>query len=250
MKIGLVTGGGSGIGRATSHLLAARDHHVVVADLKASAAEKVVKEIHDAGGQATAHQVDVCVEEEVDSLFSSIMEQFGRLDSAVNNAGITGPIGPIHEFDLEAAKTIFELDLVSVFSCLQQETRIMRGQGSGNIVNLSSIWGLTAGADYAAYTAAKHGVSGLTKAAALETAQLGVRVNAICPGFTVTPMITDQGLKLQRGSAEFAAAGAMHPMNRLGEPEEMARSIYWLLSDEASFVTGHLLSVDGGFVAQ
>ncbi|GAA3704884.1 SDR family oxidoreductase [Arthrobacter ginkgonis] len=249
-KIGLVTGGGSGIGRATAHLLAARDHHVVVADMNKENADKVVQEIHSAGGQASAQRVDVRDDDDVAALFVGIKDQFGRLDSAVNNAGITGPIGPIHEFDLEAANTILDIDLISVFVCLQQEIRLMQEQGSGSIVNLSSIWGLTAGANYAAYTAAKHGVSGLTRAAALETAQLGIRVNAICPGFTVTPMITDQGLKLQRGTKEFEAAGAFHPIGRMGEPEEMAASIGWLLSDEASFVTGHLLSVDGGFVAQ
>ncbi len=249
-KIGLVTGGGSGIGRATSHLLASRNHHVIVADMNQENAEVVVREIRNSGFKATAKQVDVTDDAAVATLFADIKEEFGRLDSAVNNAGITGPIGPIHEFDLGAANTIFDVDLISVFVCLQQEIRIMQEQGSGSIVNLSSIWGLTAGANYAAYTAAKHGVSGLTRAAALETAGLGIRVNAICPGFTVTPMITDQGLKLQRGTKEFQAAGEFHPIGRMGEPEEMAASICWLLGEEASFVTGHMLSVDGGFVAQ
>jgi NAD(P)-dependent dehydrogenase (short-subunit alcohol dehydrogenase family) len=249
-KIGLVTGAGSGIGRATAHLLASRDHHVIVADMNKENADKVVQEIRNSGLQATAKQIDVTDDDAVAALFAEIDEEFGQLDSAVNNAGITGPIGPVQEFDLTAANTILDVDLISVFVCLQQEIRMMQKQGSGSIVNLSSIWGLTAGANYAAYTAAKHGVSGLTRAAALETAQLGIRVNAICPGFTVTPMLTDQGLKLQRGTKEFEAAGAFHPMGRMGEPGEMAASICWLLGDESSFVTGHLLSVDGGFVAQ
>ncbi|MDJ0460027.1 SDR family NAD(P)-dependent oxidoreductase [Arthrobacter sp. NQ7] len=249
-KIGLVTGGGSGIGRATAHLLASRDHHVIVADMNKENADKVVEEIHSSGLTATGKHLDVTDDAAVAGLFTEIKKEFGRLDSAVNNAGITGPIGPVHEFDLDAANAIIDVDLISVFVCLQQEIRIMQEQGSGSIVSLSSIWGLTAGANYAAYSAAKHGVSGLTRAAALETAGLGIRINAICPGFTLTPMITDQGLRLQRGTDEFKAAGSFHPMGRMGEPEEMAASICWLLGDEASFVTGHMLSVDGGFVAQ
>ncbi|WP_210604346.1 SDR family NAD(P)-dependent oxidoreductase [Brevibacterium oceani] len=249
-KTGLVTGGGSGIGRATSHVLAERGHHVIVADMNIDAADRVVAEIEHAGGVASSHQVNVCNDEEVESLFARIRDEFGGLDSAVNNAGITGPIGSIEDFDLGAAQTIFDIDIIAVFVCLQQELKIMLEQGSGSIVNLSSIWGLTAGANYAAYTSAKHGVSGLTRAAALETARTGIRVNALCPGFTVTPMLTDQGLKLKPGTPEFDDVGAMHPMGRLGDPEEMAQTISWLLSEEASFVTGHLMSVDGGFVAQ
>ena len=137
-----------------------------------------------------------------------------------------------------------------VISCMQAEFKVMIPGGGGAIVNTSSIWGLTGSGNFVAYSAAEHGVAGATRAAAMEVAEQGIRVNAIAPGFTFTPIISDQGLMIQRGSAEYKTAAAHHPMNPWGEPEDMAEGIAWLLSDKVSFVTGTVLSIDGGFVAR
>jgi NAD(P)-dependent dehydrogenase (short-subunit alcohol dehydrogenase family) len=249
-KIALVTGGGSGMGRSTALLLAARGAAVIVADMNAANAAKVAAEIEAAGGTATAVTCNVADQGSVRATMAMIADRYGRLDYAANNAGITGPIGPLVDFDLAAARNIIDVNLMGVMVCMQEELKLMLPRGTGSIVNTCSIWGLVAGAQYAAYTASKHAVAGLTKAVALETAQQGVRVNAICPGFTETPMITDQGLKLKRGTEGYEQAANAHPIGRMGQAEDMANAIAWLLSDEAAFVTGTCLSVDGGFTAR
>jgi NAD(P)-dependent dehydrogenase (short-subunit alcohol dehydrogenase family) len=249
-KVALVTGGASGIGYKTALRLARGGAKVVIADMNADKLAKVKAEIESNGGRAHTTICDVTKDADVAAAVSVAVNTFGRLDFGVNNAGITGPVGPLVEYDLDAARQIIAVDLMAVISCMQAELKVMVPQGCGAIVNTSSIWGLTAGANFVAYSAAKHGVSGATKAAALEVAELGIRVNAIAPGFTETPMITDQGLMIRRGSKEYNEAAAAHPMNRWGQPEEMAEGISWLLSNAASFVTGTVLSIDGGFVAR
>ncbi|WP_176079854.1 SDR family NAD(P)-dependent oxidoreductase [Paraburkholderia tropica] len=249
-KIAVITGGGSGIGRAASRVLSEYGATVFVADINLEHANAVARMINDVGGNAHAVHCDIGSQESIHSLFQTIQARYDRIDYAIHNAGITGPIASIADYPLKAARDIFSVNLTGAFICMQEALKMMIPRRRGAIVNTSSIWGLTAGANYAAYTASKHGVVGLTKAAALETAQLGIRVNAICPGFTETPLLTEQGLKLKPGTAEFEAAGNAQPMGRLGQPEEMAQAIAWLCSDASSFVTGHCLSVDGGFIAR
>lgn len=249
-KVALVTGGASGIGRATALRLAGGGAKVLIADMNAARLEAVKAEIEAAGGIAATRVCDVTDDAQVEATVQAAVQTFGRLDYGVNNAGITGPIAPLVEYDLAAARQILAIDLMAVMSCMQAQFKVMIPQGGGAIVNTSSIWGLTAGANFVAYTAAKHGVSGATKAAALEVAEQGIRVNAIAPGFTYTPMVADQGLMIKKDTEEYAAGAANHPMNRWGEAENMADGIAFLLSDRAEFITGTILSIDGGFVAR
>ncbi len=249
-KVALITGGASGIGYKTAIRLASAGAKVVLADMNAANLEKVKGEIEAAGGVAHTVVCNVTDDRDNAAAVRAAVKVFGRLDFGVNNAGITGPIGPLVDYDLDAVRQIIAIDLVAVISCMKEQLKVMLPQGGGSIVNTCSIWGLTAGANFVAYTAAKHGVAGATKATALEVAEKGVRINAIAPGFTETPLVTDQGLAIKRGTKEYADAAAAHPMNRWGQPEDMAEGIAWLLSDKASFVTGTILSIDGGFVAR
>ena len=249
-KVAVVTGGASGIGEATALLLAKRGAKVVIADMNEAKLAKVKADVEALGGEALAVTCNVTKDDEVASMVKQTVDRFGTLDFGVNNAGITGPIGPLVDYDLDAAREILAIDVVAVIACMKEEMKVMLGKGGGAIVNTCSIWSFTAGANFVAYCAAKHGVVGATKAAALETATKGIRVNGIAPGFTETPLITEQGLKLKPGMKEYDEAGAAHPMNRMGQPHEMAEGIVWLLSDAASFVTGSILSIDGGFNAR
>jgi NAD(P)-dependent dehydrogenase (short-subunit alcohol dehydrogenase family) len=233
-KVAIVTGSASGIGHKTALRLAGGGARVVLADMSADKLTRVQSEIEANGGVAKAVTCDVTKDADVRAAVKAAVDTFGRLDYGVNNAGITGPIGPLVDYDLDAARQIIAIDLMSVISCMQAEFKVMISGGGGSIVNTSSICGLTAGGNFVAYTAAKHGVAGATKAAALEVAEQGIRVNAIAPGFTYTPMISDQGLMIKKGSEAYTAAAANHPMNRWGEAEDMAEGIVWLLSEKAS----------------
>lgn len=246
-KAALVTGGASGIGRATALLLAREGARVLVCDRDAAGAEKTAAEIGAAGGEAAFRAADVQREEDVRAAVRAAVEGFGRLDCAVNNAGITGDIGPLHAIDLSTWHEILAVNLTGVFLCLKHEIPVMQAQGGGAIVNLSSGAGVVGTPGLAPYSASKHGVLGLTKTAALENAATGVRVNAICPGSTDTPLL--------RGAMEANAALEKlvlrgQPGGRLGRPEEIAEACVWLCSDRASFVTGESLLVDGGAVAR
>lgn len=247
-RIVLVTGGGSGIGRSTALRLADEGDTVLIIDVNLDAANAVAEAIKAGGGDAAAYSCDVSSHEKLRKLFGSIESEWGRLDDAVNNAGITGPIGPLESISPESISSLISINLLSVLFCMQYEIAIMKRAAKGAIVNTCSIWGLNGSANYVAYAASKHGVAGATKSAALETATHGIRIDAVCPGFIRTPMNMQSGLSLEQDQAALRAREALHPMNRLGEPEEIASAISFLLSDESSFVTGHLLSVDGGFV--
>lgn len=249
-KVAMVTGGASGIGRSTALRIAGEGAKVLLVDMNEEKVASVKSEIETAGGTAEYRLCDVTNDADVNATVQAAVDAFGRLDYGVNNAGITGPIGPLVDYDLEAARQIIAIDLMAVLTCMQAQFKVMMPQGRGAIVNTSSIWGLTAGGNFVAYTAAKHGVSGATKAAALEVAEQGIRVNAIAPGFTYTPMVSDQGLTIKRDTEEYKAGAANHPMNRWGEPENMADGIAFLLSERADFITGTILSIDGGFVAR
>ena len=246
----LVTGGAQGIGRSIAVHGAERGARVVVADLDDAMGAKTVAEITEAGGAATFYRCDVAIPDDVEGAVQHAIDTYGRLDAAVNNAGIVGPITPTHEYPLEMFDRVLAVNLRGVFVCLQAELRWMLRQRSGAIVNISSVAGFRGFANFSAYNASKHGVVGLTRTAAVEVAISGVRVNSVAPGFCETPMVVEQGLKAERGTDAHRNIAALHPMDRLGDPSEVALAALWLCSDAASFVTGHNLAVDGGLLAR
>jgi NAD(P)-dependent dehydrogenase (short-subunit alcohol dehydrogenase family) len=247
-KVALVTGAGSGIGRATSLQLAAEGARVVAADISLAGAEETVAQLRAAGGEGRAVRCDVTVESDVEAAVAAAVAAYGRLDCAVNNAGVEGTIAPLREQSAADWQRTIDINLTGVFLSLKHELAVMEPQGSGSIVNISSVLGVVAFATSAAYTASKHGVIGLTKVAALEASPLGVRVNAVCPGFVETPM-AERGRAIV-GDDVYVGLRQLHAVKRLGEAPEIAESIVWLLSDASSFVTGASIMVDGGFTAQ
>ncbi len=246
-KVSLITGGGSGIGRATALLFGREGARVVIADYNAEGGERAAKEIRDAGGAAEFHAADMSNPAQVEALIAKIAAAHGRLDCAFNNAGIAGRMTNTAECLLENWDRVIAINLSGVFYCMKYEIVQMLKQGGGSIVNTSSVAGLIGLAGGPAYVAAKHGVAGLTKTAALEFAQRGIRVNAVCPGFIRTPMVERV---LDRGSFNEEQIFAAEPMHRMGKPEEIAEAVLWLCSDASSFVTGLPMPVDGGYVAQ
>jgi NAD(P)-dependent dehydrogenase (short-subunit alcohol dehydrogenase family) len=248
-KVALVTGGASGIGRATALTFAREGANLVVADMNEDGGQQTVHMITENGGEATFVQVDVTSASAVEAMISKTVETYGRLDCAHNNAGIgSRPRAPLHECTEETWDRVLGINLKGVWLCMKYEIIQMLAQGSGTIVNTASIMGLVGSwSGSGAYNASKHGVVGLTKTAALEYAKLGIRVNAVCPGYIRTPLI-DHAL-LSRPEMEEQII-ARHPVGRMGQPEEIAEAVGWLCSDAASFVTGHTMTVDGGYVAQ
>jgi NAD(P)-dependent dehydrogenase (short-subunit alcohol dehydrogenase family) len=246
-KAALVTGGAKGIGRATALAFAREGARVLLCDLDADAGRAVAREIGEAGGDARFRRADVTREEDVAAVVAACVEAFGRLDCAVNNAGITGTGGPLASLSLDDFRRVIDVNLTSVFLCMKHELPVMQGQGSGAIVNLASGAGLIAVPFLAPYCASKHGVLGLTKTAAAENAKTGVRVNAICPGSTDTPML--RGAMAASPDLEKLIL-ASSPSGRLGRAEEVAEAAVWLCSDRASFVSGESMLVDGGAVAR
>ena len=246
-KVALVTGAGSGIGRASALAFAREGARVVASDIDRASGESVTQEIRRAGLDAVFVRCDVTVERDVEALVQSALEAFGRLDCAHNNAGGPGKGGLMHEIPTEEWNAILALNLTGVFLCMKHEIPVMVRQGSGAIVNTSSGAGLVAVPLLAHYAAAKHGVLGLTKTAALENARTGLRINAICPGSVETP-----ALRAHMAKDPAIAKGilATQPGGRLGTPDEIAEAVIWLCSDRASFVTGESFVVDGGAVAR
>lgn len=245
-KVCLVTGAASGIGRASALAFAREGAILTLADVSPNG-EQTARMAQDLGGRATFCHCDIGVPSEVEALIASIVDRHGRLDCAFNNAGIEGPLTPMIDVTEELWDRIMRVDLRGVWLCLKHEIRQMLLQGRGAIVNTSSTAGICGTPGYSPYTAAKHGVIGLTKTVALEYAKSGIRVNAICPGMTDTPMMD----RLLGGSAEtekLFLAGT--PIGRKARPEEIAAAAVWLCSDESSFVTGAVLPVDGGVFAQ
>ena len=247
-KVAMVTGAGSGIGRATALAFAREGAKVVVADIVVDGGEETERIIRDSGGEAIFVKTDVTVASQVEALINTAVQTYGRLDCAANTAGITQPVAPTHELQEDIWDSVITINLKGVWLCMRYQIRQMLHQGSGAIVNTSSSVGLWATPNLPAYTASKHGVNGLTKAAALENARKGIRVNAVCPGATQTPMIKRFVADSPDHNLEVMADKS--PMGRLGTPEEQAAAVIWLCSDAASFVTGTILSVDGGQVAE
>ncbi len=243
-KVALVTGGGSGLGRACALAFAAEGADVVVADVNADGGAETIGLIER---PSEFLKVDVTEPDEVAGMVERTVERFGRLDCAVNNAGTTGPGAPTADYSLEDWERTLALNLTSVFLCLKHEIPAMVANGGGAIVNMASGAGLVGFAGLPAYVASKHGVVGLTRAAALEYVKAGVRVNAVCPGSTRTPML--EGFMGGDERIEKMMTASV-PLGRLGRPEEIAQAVVWLCSDAASFVVGHAMAVDGGSVIQ
>jgi NAD(P)-dependent dehydrogenase (short-subunit alcohol dehydrogenase family) len=246
-KVALITGGSSGIGRAAALLFGREGAKVMVADYNAEGGERTTKSIREAGGVAAFHAADVSNPSEVEALIAKVVETYGRIDCAFNNAGIEGQMSNTAECSIENWNRVIAIDLTSVFLCMKFELAQMIKSGAGSIVNTASVAGILGLANAPAYVAAKHGVAGLTKTAALEFAQKGIRVNAVCPGFIRTPMVERV---LDRGVFSEEQIFAAEPMHRMGKPEEIAETVLWLCSDASSFVTGLPMPVDGGYAAQ
>jgi NAD(P)-dependent dehydrogenase (short-subunit alcohol dehydrogenase family) len=247
-KVALVTGGGSGIGRATAQLFAREGATVVVADYVVEGGEETVRLITEAGGKAKFIPADVSRATHVEGMVRQVVETFGRLDCAHNNAGIEGDMVPLVEYPEEDWDRIIDVNLKGVFLGMKYEIAQMLKQGGGGaIVNTASVAGLVGFAGLAGYVSSKFGVVGITKGAALEYAKAGIRVNAVCPGVIRTPMV--QRVITEQPEME-AGLLAGEPIGRLGEPGEIGEAVVWLCSGRASFVTGHAFAVDGGWVAQ
>ncbi len=244
-KSAIVTGGASGIGAAIVRQLARAGARVLVADLDMSAAEAIAAEVTAAGGVAEAHKVDVGTATEVEAMVARAVTAFGGLHLAVNNAGIGGPAAPTGEYPLDGWHKVIDVNLNSVFYGLRYEIPAILASGGGAIVNMASILGSVGFAMSPAYVASKHAIVGLTKNAAIEYAKQNIRVNAIGPGFIDTPLLSKN---LTPEVLEFIKS--LHPVGRLGTSDEVAALTLFLLSDQASFITGSYHLVDGGYVAQ
>jgi NAD(P)-dependent dehydrogenase (short-subunit alcohol dehydrogenase family) len=245
-KVCLVTGASSGIGKAAALAFAREGAILMLADISAEG-EQTARMARELGGRADFTRCDIAEPAEVEALINSIVDRYGRLDCAFNNAGIEGPLTPMIEVMEELWDRIIRVDLRGVWLCLKHEIRQMMRQGHGAIVNTSSTAGICGTPGYSPYTAAKHGVIGLTKSVALQYAKSGIRVNAICPGLTDTPMM-DRILGGDPEMEKLFVAGT--PIGRKARPEEIAAAAIWLCSEESSFVTGAVLPVDGGVFAQ
>jgi NAD(P)-dependent dehydrogenase (short-subunit alcohol dehydrogenase family) len=244
-RTALVTGSAGGIGRATALAFAKAGANVVIADTNLDGLNETAALVKDQGGQAIVVRTDITKPEEVERAVGEAVSKFGRLDFAHNNAGILGAFAPIAEYPLSEFRKVMEIDCTGVFICMQYELKQMEAQGGGAIVNTASASGLIGYSGISAYTAAKHAVVGLTRNAAVEYAKKNIRVNAICPGVTSTPMTA--GMMADPASLEQAASGI--PMGRVAQPEEIAELVLWLCSPRSSFVTGSIVSIDGGYTA-
>jgi NAD(P)-dependent dehydrogenase (short-subunit alcohol dehydrogenase family) len=247
-KVILVTGGGSGIGRATALRLAREGAKIMIADYVPDSAVKTVAMIKEAGGTADCFAADVSVTRQVEAMINKTVETYGRLDGAFNNAGIEGKMGTdtVTASEENFDRTI-AINLKGVWLCMKYEIPQMLKQGVGAIVNTASVAGLVGIEGAAAYNASKHGVIGLTKTAALEYAQKNIRVNCVCPGAIQTPMTARI---IDSGQMNEDDVSAFEPVGRWGQPSEIGEGVVWLLSDASSFVTGHSMVIDGGWVAR
>lgn len=245
-KVALVTGGASGIGRASAILYAKQGAKVMVSDVNDDGGKETVRYITDNGGAAHYFRCNVASPEECETLVQSTVNHFGHLDVACNAAGIGGDMGRTAQHGIESWQRVIEINLNGVFYCMKYQLTAMLTGGGGVIVNISSVLGMVSSDGSPAYVAAKHGVIGLTQNAAVEYATKNIRVNAVGPGFIQTPMIKfwEENPRIKE------AVLAQHPIGRMGTPEEVAEMVIWLSSDKASFVTGGFYAVDGGFLAR
>ena len=247
-KVALVTGGASGIGRATALAFAREGAKTVVSDIDADGGHETVHMIEDSGGEATFVPADVTMSHEVEALVDRAVGAYGRLDCAFNNAGLERELtNPGGRFDEETFQSVIDANLKGVWLCMKHEIVQMVEQGSGAIVNTSSVAGLVGIPDQPIYVASKHAVSGLTKSAAVEYAGRGIRINAVCPGLVNTPLME----RIYASNPDLKSeADSWQPIGRIAQPEEIAEAVIWLCSDKASFVVGHMLTIDGGLVVR
>ena len=243
-KVVIITGAASGIGKATAELFAKHGASVVISDIQEAEGKATTENIIANGGKASFIKTDVSRPEEMEALVNFAIKTYGKLDIAINNAGIGGELNPIADMSIEGWNKVIEVNLNSIFYGMKYQIQAMLKNGGGSIVNIASILGAVGFAGSSAYTAAKHGVLGISKAAALEYSAHGIRINAVGPGFIETPLLNalDAEMKSQLAS--------LHPIGRLGTSEEVAELILWLASDKASFVTGSYYPVDGGYLAR
>ena len=244
-KVALVTGAGSGIGKAISLLYSSEGAKVAVSDIDEKGGNETVTEIKAKGGEAIFVKSDTSKADDSKKVVDEVVKQLGGLHIAVNNAGIGGPLKPVGEYPIEGWDKVISINLSGVFYGLRYQIPAMISSGGGSIVNVASILGKVGTKNSAAYVAAKHGVIGLTEAAALEYADQNIRINSIGPGYIMTPLV-----KKSLDEAAIKALEGLHPMGRLGTSEEVAELALWLNSDKASFVTGAYYNVDGGYLAQ
>ncbi len=246
-KVALVTGGGSGIGRATAMAFAREKAKVIVSDISPNSGEETIKMIKESGGDAAFIKADVTQVDEVEGLIDKTMDIYGRLDCAHNNAGIPGNSTPLADCTPDEWDAVMNLNLKGIFLCLKYEIIQMLKQGNGAIVNTSSTMGIVAHGNAPAYAASKHAIIGLTKSAALAYVKNNIRVNAVCPGNTETPIFDH----LKENMPEvFEGLISATPIGRLAQPDEIANAVLWLCSDEASYCTGHAMVVDGCYTIQ
>ncbi|HYW35752.1 MAG TPA: glucose 1-dehydrogenase [Balneolaceae bacterium] len=246
-KIAVVTGAASGIGRATAKLFALHGATVLIADKNLKGLDETLKIIKKSGGKGAIQEVDVTKPDQIEAMVRETIKRFGQLDFACNNAGIEGEQGLTDVNTMENWERVNKINLEGTWLCMKHEIAEMLQNQGGSIVNISSIAGLVGFPGISAYVSSKHGINGLTKTAALEYAEKGIRVNSVCPGVIQTPMIDRF---VGENEDERQALVDMHPMKRMGRPEEIAEAVVWLCSEKASFVTGQTLAVDGGFTVR
>jgi NAD(P)-dependent dehydrogenase (short-subunit alcohol dehydrogenase family) len=248
-RVAVVTGGASGMGRAIALALAGEGAAVVVADVAVEGGEQTAAEISDKGGRAVFRRTDVSSSTDVQAMVDTAVGEFGGLDHGVNAAAIENETQPLADCDEETYDRMLAVNLRSVFLCMKYEIRAMRAQGrGGTVVNIASTNSFRPQPHQAAYTASKHGVLGLTRAGAVDHAADGIRINAVCPGAIETPMLL--GAIAARGRDPQEVAGRLSLFGRFGSPDEIARAVLWLCSDDSTFTTGHALAVDGGYLAR
>ncbi|HAA86143.1 MAG TPA: hypothetical protein DCE14_07355 [Kosmotogaceae bacterium] len=249
-KVALITGAGSGIGKATALALAREGAQLAIVDIDRDSCDETLKLVKDHSPYSVSFVCDVSKEDEQNTLYLETLKHFeGRLDIAVNNAGIEGAVSKTADYPLAEWNRVLDVNLTGIFIGMKHQIKAMLINGGGSIVNMSSVLGMVAVENFPAYVATKHAIIGLTKAAAVEYAANNIRINAVCPATIETPLVMDRGFRAGQDKAVYDKLVSLHPVGRLGKPEEIASMITWLCSDDSSFVTGAAMIVDGGYTA-